>query len=417
MSMDKVITKKKWTPRKIITLSLSAGLLALLIFLMLSIKSGQLRIKKDHLTLAAVSDGLFLEYIPIMGSVIPQDTLKLNAAEGGRIDAIFLEAGTQVNKGDKILRFSNTNLLLDIMYREAEFYRQSNSLRDTRLLLEQNTIQMQQQQAEIDYQLRQAGSQYERQKNLYHEQIISRKEYEDAENQYTYLKNRQALTQASMEKDLAFRREQISQLEASLKRMQENLVIVKQKQDELTLRAPIAGLLSSLEAELGEAKAPGETIGQIDVMSGFKVRAEIDEHYIARVEKGKSGSFDYQGQALHLSVSKVYPEVSEGRFRVDLQFVEGAPAEIRRGQTLHLRLELGSQEKARLLPRGAFYQTTGGNWVFVIDPDSGKARRRPVRLGRQNPDFFEVLEGLQAGDQVVTSAYEAFGDARELILE
>ena len=415
--MDKAIEKKTWTRKRIVTLSAVTLFIILLIMLLMTIKSGQYRTRRDHLTIATVQNGLFQEYIPVMGSVIPQDTLFLTAAEGGRIDRIFLEAGTQVKKGDKILQFSNTNLLLDIMYREAEFYRQSNSLRDTRLLLEQNTIQMQQQQTDIDYQLNLAKAQYERQKRLYEEQIVSRKDYEDALAQFTYHRERKTLSQAAMDKDLAFRREQIAQLESSLKRMEENLAIVKGKQDELTVRAPIDGLLSSLNAELGESKSAGEQIGQIDVLSGFKVRAEIDEHYITRVEIGKEGNFDYQGDSQRLKVSKIYPEVRDGRFRVDFLFMEKAPLDIRRGQTLHMRLELGQQEQALLLPRGAFYQSTGGNWIFALDPSNGRALKRPVKLGRQNPDYFEVLQGLTEGEQVITSAYEVFGQASELILQ
>jgi HlyD family secretion protein len=417
MSMDKVIEKKFWNHKRVIMMAGAAGVVTVMIVLLLSVRSGQLRTRRDHLTLAVVKEDLFLEYIPVMGAVIPQETLLLTAAEGGRIDQIFLEAGTQVKMGDPILRFSNTNLLLDIMYREAEFYRQSNSLRDTRLMLEQNTIQMQQQLTETDHQLNLAEKQYQRQKSLYDEQIVSRKDYEEAEANYLYYKTRKELTQASMDKDLSFRKEQIGQLEASLRRMEENLAIVKQKQAELTVTAPIAGLLSSLEAELGQAKAPGQTIGQIDVLGGFKVRAEIDEHYISRVETGKAGSLDYQGRPVSMQVTKVYPEVLAGRFRVDMQFMEGAPPEIRRGQTLHLKLELGTQEKALLLDRGAFYQTTGGNWAFVVGPDGRTAEKRPIKLGRQNPDYFEVFEGLKIGEQVVVSAYEAFGEAQSLILK
>ncbi len=416
MGMDKAIEKKTWTRKRIIGITAATAAVALISVMLLSIRSGQLRTRRDHLTLSTVENGFFQEYIPVMGSVIPRDTLFLTATEGGRIEEIFMEAGTQVEKGDRILRFSNTNLLLDIMYREAEFYRQSNSLRDTRLLFEQNTIAMQEDLAEIDYQLHLAEAQYKRQKSLYKEEIISRKDYEDAETDYNYYKTRKELTLASMEKDTAFRKEQIAQLEASLKRMEENLAIVKQKQEELTLRAPTAGLLSSLDAELGETKPAGAPIGQIDVLSGFKVRAEIDEHYVNRVETGKEGAYDYQGQPLRMKVSKIYPEVISGRFRVDFQFLGQAPADIRRGQTLHLRLELGSLEKALLLPRGAFYQTSGGNWVFALDQKSGNAMKRPVKLGRQNPDFFEVLEGLKEGDQVITSDYGVFGQASELIL-
>lgn len=417
MSMDKAIQRKFWNRKRIIAAAGIIGVAALLTGLLSSMRNGQFRTSRDHLTIARVEKGQFLEYIPVMGTVIPQETLMLTAAEGGRIDQIFIEAGASVKPGDKILQFSNTNLLLDIMYREAEFYRQSNSLRDTRLLFEQNTIAMQQQIADINHQLNLAESEYERMKSLYEEQIVSRKDYEQAESQYRYLQQRQTLTQASIDKDQTLRNEQIAQLEASLRRMSENLAIVKQKQEELTVRAPIAGLLSALDAKLGENKAPGTPIGQIDVPGGFKARAEIDEHYISRVADGKPGSLDYQGQTVRLAVTKVYPEVNAGLFRVDLQFSDSAPRDIRRGQTLHLRLELGSPETALLLPRGAFYQSTGGNWAFVLTSAGQQAEKRTIKLGRQNPDYYEVLEGLKAGDRVIVSSYELFGAAEALVLE
>jgi len=417
MSMDKEVKKKSWIRQHLVLLASVLTVTAGAVIAHQASGSGALRVPRENMTLAAVKEDSFVEYIPVIGSVIPEKTLLLTAMEGGRVEQIFIEAGTLVRPGDKILQFSNTNLLLDIMYREAEFYRQSNSLRDTRLMFEQNTIQMQQQMAEIEHLRQVAQKQYERQKELYGAQIVSRKDYEEAESQFRYLRDKEALVRASMDRDSALRTEQIKQLELSLKRMGDNLAIVKQKQEELTLRSPISGLLSALDAEQGETKGPGAPIGQIDDLQGFKVRAEIDEHYISQVEPGREGNLDYLGTIALLKITKIYPEVIQGRFRVDLEFVQAAPRDIRRGQTLHLKLELGCRKKALLLTRGDFFQTTGGHWAYVLSKDGKRAEKRTIKLGRQNTDQYEVLSGLRAGDQVIVSSYDPFHDASSLILQ
>jgi len=417
MGMDRKIEKKKWTPRRILYVSGIALAGLLVIYMLLTMKSGQLRVELQRLTIAPVEHGPFQEFIPITGEIIPQQTRYLVAAEGGRVEKIFVTSGTRVKKGDRILKLSNTNLLLDIMYREAELFRQSNNLRNTRLELERYGIDLDQQLARLRFEVVEAENKFNRYTYLYDEGIVSEEDFQTAENNYRYLKENYALTQRSKETDVNFRRQQVSQLESSLRRMQENLEIVKNKQEELTIRAPIDGLLNLVELEIGESKDRGVRLGQVDGVGRFRVRARIDEHYIARVETGRTGTYTFSDREYRLVSSMVYPVVEERQFKVDFNFQDDKPKNIRRGQTLHIRFELGDLAEALLIPRGAFYQTTGGNWVFVLDADGRRAVKRRIRLGRQNPLYFEVLEGLRAGEQVITSAYDHFGDAEELVIQ
>jgi HlyD family secretion protein len=322
-----------------------------------------------------------------------------------------------VKKGDKILRLANTSLLLDIMYREAELFQQSNNLRNTRLSMEQQRLLLSKELSEIQNRLQQQKRTYERYQELVKEELISRHEYELAKDEYEYLLERRKLAQESLENDMAFRQAQVESLESSLQRMENNLALAKQKLEDLTIRASVSGHLTTLNAEIGQSKSPGDRLGQIDVLEGFKVRAAIDEYYISRIEIGRTGKFELNNKSYSLVVKKRYPEVKEGRFTLDLEFNGEIPAGITRGQTLHIRLNLSDVSEALLLPRGGFFQTTGGNWVYALD-DSGKtAVRRKVRLGRYNSDVYEVLEGLKPGEKVITSSYENFGDNERLILK
>lgn len=418
MGMDRKIEKKKWPPKRIAGFA-AVGLFVILVLyvFLFRLSKSTLNVKTERITISTVTRGPFQEFIPIMGNVLPINTFYLNAVEGGRVEEIYLEAGTLVKEGDGILRLANTNLLLDIMWREAELFQQSNNLRNTRLSMEQYRLRLNQDLAEINNQLRQQKRTYERYEELVKDNLISKHEYELAKDQYEYLIKKKELTIESQRNDLEFRLGQIDALEASLKRMQDNLEIVKQKQDNLTIRAPVSGHLTALNAEIGQSKSPGQPLGQIDVLEGFRVRAAIDEHYIARIETGRTGEFDFAGKSYGLLVKKIYPEVIEGRFEVDMEFVDGGPEEITRGQTLHIRLELGDISEAILLPRGGFYQTTGGNWAYVVDESENIATKRKIRLGRQNPQVFEVLEGLGPGDRVITSSYESFGNMDRLVLK
>jgi HlyD family secretion protein len=418
MSMDQPIKKKKWPARRIITYA-AAGTFVLLVLYMLLFQSNRstLNVESEKLTIATVQRGPFQEFIPVMGEVLPVQTIFLDVEEGGLVEKIYLEAGSALKKGDKILKLSNTSLLMDIMYREAELFQQINNLRNTRLLFEQSRLALERDLADLDFQVEKQKRKYESYQSLYDEKLVSRHDFEDTRDEYAMTQNKRRLTAESQEKDLDYRQQQILQLEDAVKRMEENLKVAKGKLDNLTVRAPITGTLTSLQAEPGQSKSPGERLGQIDAPEGFKARAGIDEFYIDRIQKGKPGQFELSGNTYRMVVSRVYPEVLNGKFSVDLEFPGRQAPGIRRGQTLHIRLELSDVAEALLLPRGGFFQKTGGNWVFVLEPDGKTAVKREIRLGRQNPDVFEVLGGLRTGERVVTSSYDNFGDNERLVFE
>jgi HlyD family secretion protein len=422
MGMDKKIEKKKWPPMRIIKYSAVAAFIVVVGYLIIFGTGGAtLNVKTERITISAVEKGPFQEFIPIIGNVLPQYTHYLDASEGGMVEVKYVEAGTRVKKGDKILKLSNTNLLMTLLNNDAQINRASNELRTTRLQLEQNRLALKQQRSDAEYNLDNYKRTYDRNKILFEKDLISKQEYEDSKASYEYWQEKHKLTLESQEKDLKFREEQIQNLEASVKRMQANLEILKQQLENLTVRAPLAGHLTSLNAEIGQSKNRGDRLGQIDDVEGFKVEAEIDEHYINRVAEGKVGNFNLPGKSdetHELVVQKIYPEVREGRFRVDLFFTGNEPeGSIRRGMSLHIKLQLSEASEAILLARGGFYQTTGGNWAYVLDKSGDIAVKKSIRLGRQNPQFFEVLEGLNPGEKVITSSYENFGDMERLVLK
>ncbi len=418
MSMDQIIKKKKWPARRIITY-VAAGAFILLILNLLIFQSHRstLNVESDKLTVSNVQRGLFQEFIPVMGEVLPVQTIFLDVEEGGLVETIYIEAGSAVKKGDKILKLSNTSLLMDIMYREAELFQQINNLRNTRLLFEQSRLVLERDLADFNFQVEKQKRKFESYQSLYDEKLVSRHDFEDTRDEYEMVKNKRRLAAESQEKELDFRQQQIVQLGDAVKRMEDNLNVAKGKLDNLTLRAPITGILTSLQAEPGQSKSPGERLGQIDAPEGYKARASIDEFYIDRIQKGKPGQFELSGNTYRMVVSRVYPEVQDGKFVVDFEFPGRQAPGIRRGQTLHIRLELSDVAEALLLPRGGFFQKTGGNWVFILEADGKTAVKRDVRLGRQNPDAFEVLSGLKSGDRVITSSYDNFGDNERLVLE
>jgi len=418
MGMDRTIEKKRWTPRRIAWIGGASLFFLLLVYLVASSTGGStLRVEPDRLTIADVKKGPFQEFIPVIGQVLPLKVNYLDAVEGGRVEEIYIRDGKMVTEGDRILRLSNTNLLLDIMYREAELFQQSNALRSTRLQLEQNRLSLNRDVNEVDYLLEKAKLKYDRNKTLHDEGILSAQDLDDSKKEHEFLIRRKELTLESQKQDLSFREQQVAQLESSLERMQKNLDVVKEKLENLTIRAPVSGHLTALNAEIGQVKSPGERLGQIDEMTGFKVRAQIDEHYIDRIEQGKVGQFDFSGSSYKLVAQVVYPEVRDGKFEVDLAFAEKEPDGIRRGQSLHIRLELSDIYEALLVPRGGFFQKTGGNWIFVLNDDGKVAEKREIKLGRQNPEYFEVLSGLKPGEKVVTSSYDSFGDMDRLVLK
>ena len=418
MGMDRKIKKKKWPPRKIALFASAAAFVLILLYLFLfQFRASSLNVEVDRITVSTVEKGPFLEYIPIQGSVMPISRHSLATSEGGRVDKIFMEAGTMVKKGEPILELVNTDLLLNIMWRDADFVQQSNQLRQVRLNLEQYKQTMRQQMNNIENELAKQKSAFERNAKLYQDNLLSEFDYERYKLDYEFQVRNRDIIAESQKTELESRDEQLRSLKEQLERMESNLLTSKQKLEALILRAPISGQLSSLDAEIGQFKAPGTAIGQIDVLDAFSVRAPIDEFYITRVQAGQKGEFDLGQTAYNLKIRRVFPEVRDGKFDVDFDFVGAAPPDIRRGQTLHIRLELGDVAEAVLVAKGGFYQTTGGNWIYALDKSDKFAVKRFIRIGRQNPQVYEVLEGLQPGDKVVTSSYEGFGDMERLILK
>ncbi len=406
--MDKQIEKKKWPPKRIITYAIATAFaLAVIYSIIFGDTSSKLNVQSEKITISTVQKGPFKEYIPVTGSVIPLKTVYLDAIEGGRVEKKFIEAGTMVSVGDNILQLSNTNLLMDIMFREAELFEQSNNLRNTRLAMEQNQLHLRSQLIDLDYQIKQFKRDFLRNKELVANNLVSKLDFERIKDEYEYAQKRREFTIESFKQDSIFRKVQIKQLEASLARMQKNLELVKTKLENLMIKAPISGQLTALNAEIGESKSRGERLGQVDVLDGFKIRAPVDEYHLHRINKGLKGEFDFAGSTYELIVDKVFPEIRNGRFDVDLVFTGSEPDGIRRGQTTHIRLELGNLSEAILLARGGFYQKTGGQWVYVLDESDDFAYKRNIRLGMQNPQMFEVLEGLEPGEQVITSSYES----------
>jgi HlyD family secretion protein len=379
-------------------------------------RGGQrLRVDADRLRVAAVERGDFLEYVAVNASAQPLRTILLDAVVGGQVRERFVEEGAIVAAGEPLLRLENDNLALQQMQSEAQLAEQANGIRNTRLALDQNQLSLSQQLAELDYNLGRARREYDRQRELHGQGLVAAQAYEAARDELAYLQRRRDLTLQSHRQDSVSRAVQIEQMRGQMQRLQTNLSFLGQTVDNLIVRAPVAGQLTSLDAEIGELKSQGSRLGQIDVIGGFRLVAQVDEHYVARVAPGQQATAQIGGSAYGLEVRKVYPEVTNGRFQVDLVFLDPPPQTLRRGRSVQVRLQLGQPETALLLERGGFFQSTGGRWAYVVR--GGQAERVPITLGRQNPLFFEVTGGLEPGDRVVTSSYDTFGDADVLVLD
>lgn len=417
-AMDKKIQKKTWTPKRIGMIIGGAALLGLFIysFIFMDVRS-TLNVEREKLTVTTVQEDSFQEFIQVTGTVQPIQTIYLDAIEGGVVQEVYRESGTMVRKGDTILTLSNSNLQLNVMNREAQLYDQINNVRNSRLNLEQNTLQLREQLANAEAQMEILQSQYERQKQLMEKDLISQQEFEQTMENYLYQKKRYELTYESYKKDSVQTIAQLQQLDDSEDRMYRSLDAVQQILDNLVVEAPIAGQLSTIELNQGQSISPGERIGQVDILDSFKVRVGIDEFHLSRIATGLEGSFTFAGGTHELIITKVYPVINNGQFEVDMEFVEEPPAGLTRGQTLRIRLELGESSNAVLLARGGFYQATGGNWVFKVEEGGDRAVKQNIRLGRQNPEYFEVLAGLEPGDRVITSSYDTFGDNEVLNLQ
>lgn len=413
--MDRKIEKKKWSKRRIMyASSISLFIVFVLYVFVFSDQSAKLNVESEKITISTVEYEPFQEFIPITGAVQPIQTFFLDVSEGGRVVKKFVEDGAFVKAGQPIIKLDNAQMTLNIMYNEAQLFQQINSLRSTRLSMEQNRLNLQSQLLEIEYDLIDRRRVYENNKILFDKNLISKFEFDRSKEQYELSKKKKDLTLESYSQDSLFRVQQISQLEKSVEQMQNNLNLTKAQLENLTVKAPINGQISALTAEIGESISQGENLGQIDVIDSFKVRASIDEHYIARVNPGQYGEFNFNGRDYTIRIKTIYPQVTNGRFEVDMHFTAKQPEGIRRGQTLHIKLNLSEQKEAVTVARGGFYQSTGGQWVFVVNGNS--AVKRDIKLGQQNSQVFEVLEGLKPGEKVITSSYDNYGDVEKLIL-
>ena len=417
-TVDRVIVKKKWTGKKIMTI---AGIAALIVLIGASwyYTSGKSRLNVDseRITISEVKKGAFQEFIPVNGMVMPVTTIYLDAIEGGRVEEKLVEDGAFVKKGQPILRLSNTDLELSLANQETAVFEVLTQMQSTKNNAVQNTIQQLNQKAEVENALTEAERVYKLNKYLYDEKAIGLQEFKASENNYKFQVSRKKLNDQTLQQDAISNKQQIGQMGASYSRMQNALALMRRKVGDLVVRAPVDGQLTSLDAEIGQSKNKGERLGQIDILSGYKVRVDIDEHYLSRVMVGQEGEATVAGKEYRLRVKKVYSQVNNARFQVDMEFVDAVPDGIRRGQTLQIRLALSDETQALLLAKGGFFQQTGGNWVFKLNSDGSKAYKVDVELGRQNPDYYEVISGLQPGDRIVTSSYESYGNMQELVLK
>ncbi|RDV15993.1 efflux RND transporter periplasmic adaptor subunit [Pontibacter diazotrophicus] len=416
--MDRVIEKKTNTPKRIAIVVGAVALLVLLIYnLLFAEHTSKLNVDSERVTLGSVQDGVFQEFIAIDGSVEPLKTFYLDIAEGGRVEQVYVEDGQTVQEGDTILKLSNTTLQIDFMTRESQLYDLMNERQNSEITMKQDLIRKENDLAEIDYSLTLAQRKYERNKMLIAENVIPQEEFQASEDEYNYLNKRKTLADRSVKQDAKLMDDRLRQLDLSISRMSANIDMARKTLNNLYVLAPITGQLSSLKAEVGESKGAGENIGQVDNMSGYKVSANIDQHYISRVYEGLTGTFDFNGKTHEVKIAKVFPDVQNNTFKVDMHFASDAPEGIRRGQTLQMKLNLNDGGNAVLVPRGGFYQSTGGNWIFVVDESGDFATKRNIKLGRQNPNHYEVLDGLQPGDKVVLSSYDSYGEIDRLELK
>lgn len=415
---DRRIKQSRWTRRRIFTVVGVVALIALIAWAYSTTLGGRrLRVESDRLTVSTVDFGPFQEYAQVTGNVLPRTTVYLDAVEGGRVEEIFVEEGTTVTDGMPLLRLSNNDLQLRLINADAQRIEQINRVQDTQFRMEQNALNLRQQLTEMNYQIDRLQRIHNRNEDLFRQQLISEQEYDQTATELAYWRRNKELTLTGYRQDSLRMADQLLRMQASVTRMDANFRVIQGILDNLTVTAPIGGHLTSLNVEIGELHSPGYRFGQIDKVDEFKLRAGVDEFYIARVFAGQTATtLPVAGEEYQLVVRRVYPEVQNGRFEVDLDFIGDVPDGIRRGQTIRFRLEMSDPADALLIPRGGFLQTTGGSWVYVVG-DDGLARRRDIQVGRQNPQFVEVIEGLERGESVITSSYESFGDADILVMK
>ena len=417
--MDKEIEKKTgWRvafTKKALPWWLGALLAVFVVYLIARPAGKTLRVDKDSLTVSAALKGQFNDYIRISGRVQPMTTIQLSPQEGGIVQSILIEEGSMVKAGEPILILNNDNLDLQILNSEAELAEKENILRNTQIQMEQQKLDVRQNELEYGTNVERLRRAYEQQKALYEDKLIAREDYLKAEEDYRLALQKYALIRERSRQDSLYRGTQIDRMEESLENMLLNMQMIRKRKSNLIVKAPIDGELGLLDVVLGQSIASGTKIGQINSVGTYKVEAQIDEHYIDRVVAGLEATFERQGETYSTSIRKVYPEVRDGKFKADFKFDGEQPDNIRSGQTYYLNLQLGQPEEAVIIPRGTFYQKTGGKWIYVVNKDGTKAVKREIRIGRQNPQYYEVLEGLAPGEKVITSGYETYGDSDVLV--
>ena len=417
--MDKIIEKKTgWRvafTKKALPWWLGALLAVFVIYLIARPNNKTLRVDKDTVTISAAVKGEFNDYIRISGRVQPMTTIQLSPQEGGIVEKILIEEGSPVKAGDAILVLKNDNLDMQILNSEAELAEKENIQRNTQISMEQQKLNVRQNVLEYGVQVERLRRAYEQQKALYEDKLIAREEYLKAEEDYRLAKQKYDLVCERAVQDSLYRSTQINRMEESLESMILNMQMIRKRKSNLVVKAPIDGELGLLDVVLGQSIAAGTKIGQINSVGTYKVEAQIDEHYIDRVIAGLEATFERQGETYSTLIRKVYPEVRDGKFKADFKFDGEQPDNIRAGQTYYLNLQLGQPEEAVIVPRGTFYQKTGGKWIYVVNKEGTKAVKREIRIGRQNPQYYEVLEGLEPGEKVITSGYETYGDSDVLV--
>ncbi len=416
--VDRVIEKKSWGKKRILTIVGVLGLVGLAVasYVFTSGKS-RLNVDVERITISEVKSGPFQETIPVNGVVLPITTIYLDALEGGRVEEKYVEDGTVMKKGEPIMRLSNTDLELSLVNQETSVYNLLTQMQISQNAARQNTINKLNQMTEVDGDLKEAERLYKLNKHLYEQKAIGQQEFRQSEIAYNKQREKKELTTEILKQDSSSTRQETNQARLSYDRTQNALGVMRKKVGDLIVRSPVDGQLTSMDAEIGQSKNKGDRLGQIDVLDGFKVRVDIDEHYLSRIYTGLFGQFSFAGKDYKLKIKKVYSQITNNRFQVDMEFVGEAPSGIRRGQTLQIRLAFSDEVQAVQVAKGGFFQQTGGNWIFKVSEDGTKAYKVDIQLNRQNPDYYEVTSGLKPGDKVVTSSYENYGNMQELILK
>jgi len=418
MSMDRKREKKSWIKRNFLyVIGGSIVMFFIVYFIFFSDNSSKLNVELDKITIEDVKKDIFQDFIAVIGTVEPIHTIFLDATEGGRIEEIYVDEGAMLDVGDIILKLSNDNLILEISNNEAQVAQAVNEVKTLRVNLENQKLNNESQIINLYYEVLRLDRAYQYNQELFTKNHISREVLLLSKEDYEKNKKQYDLLLAKSKKDSVFMESRLAASEESVERMQENLKIIKERLNKLTVKSPCKGELASLTPEIGQVIGYGTRIGTINILDSYKLRVEIDEHYISRIKRELKGDCEFSEVNYKAAITKIYPEVSEGRFYVDMEFIDKIPQDIRIGQTSRIGLELGASKEAILVPRGGFYQSTGGQWIYVIDQTNNFATKRSIKIGRYNPNYFEIIEGLEPGEKVITSGYDNYGNIDKLILK